>query len=158
MLSPKGLKPKSHKGISLKAYEERRKKKKKGPSLSRSKDWRKTGVRSWVGIPGDCQRLRIPETCNTAKLGLRQLKGKRQKKHKKWRVETSFSGTKGSKKSRELRETTHDARERYIEEPKWGTIKKEVAAKTFKPAKMNSAHLGKMTKRKEGQKLNHKRF
>ena len=35
-------------------------------------------------------------------------------------------------------------------------IKKEVAARTFEPAEMDSAHLGKMTKRKDDQKLNHK--
>ena len=59
----------------------------------------------------------MPETCNTAKIGLRQLKGKRQKKHKKQRTETSFLGTRGSKKSKELRATTHDAREWYLGEP-----------------------------------------
>ena len=30
-------------------------------------------------------------------------------------------------------------------------IKKEVAAKTFEPAEMDSAHLGKMTKRKDAK-------
>ena len=32
----------------------------------------------------------------------------------------------------------------------------EVAAKTFEPTEMDFAHLRKMTKRKDGQKLNHK--
>ena len=36
-------------------------------------------------------------------------------------------------------------------------IKKEVAARTFEPAEMDSTHLGKMTKRKDSQKLNQKR-
>ena len=37
-----------------------------------------------------------------------------------------------------------------------GAIKEEVAAKTFEPAEMDFAHLRKMTKRKDGQKLNDK--
>ena len=61
-----------------------------------------------------------------------------------------------SKKSRKLRVTTHDAKERYLGEPEWRAIKEEVAAKTFEPAEMDFAHLRKMTKSKDGQKLNHK--
>ena len=64
----------------------------------------------------------------------------------------SFSGTRGSKKSKEHKVTIHDASERYLEEPKWEDIKREVVAKTFKPAGIDSAHLGKMTKKKHGQK------
>ena len=40
------------------------------------------------------ERLGIPEACNTVKKGLRQLKGKKPKEHKKQRMGTSFSGTK----------------------------------------------------------------
>ena len=36
------------------------------------------------------------------------------------------------------------------------SYKKEVAGKTFDPAKMDSAYLGKMTKREDGQKLSQK--
>ena len=64
----------------------------------------------------------------------------------------SFSGTRGSKKSRELRVTIDDASERYLGELEWEDIKREVAAKTFEPAEMDSAHLGKMTKKKDDQK------
>ena len=80
------MKPKSHKGTSLKAYEKRKKKKKKGPD-------QKIEERPVLSrIPRGCQRLGIPEACNTAKAGLRQLKGN-AKKHKKRRVDMSFSGT-----------------------------------------------------------------
>ena len=40
------------------------------------------------------ERLGIPEACNTVKKGLRRLKGKKPKEHKKQRMGTSFSGTK----------------------------------------------------------------
>ena len=40
------------------------------------------------------ERLGIPEACNTVKKGLRQLKGKKPKEHKKQRMGTSFSSTK----------------------------------------------------------------
>ena len=57
---------------------------------------------------------------------------------------------------RKPRVTSHNAKERYLREPEQGAIKKEVAAKTFEPVKLDSAHSGKMTKREDGQKLNHK--
>ena len=61
-----------------------------------------------------------------------------------------------SKKSRKPKVIAHDARERYLGEPNLRAIKKEVAGKTFEPAEIDSAHLEKMTKRKDGQKLNQK--
>ena len=47
-------------------------------------------------------------------------------------------------------------KEQYLGEPKQGAVKKEVATKTFKPVKLDSAHSGKMTKGKDSQKLYHK--
>ena len=112
MVSPKGLKPKSHKWISLKAYEKRRKKKKKkGPD-------QKIEERPVLSrIPRGCQRLGIPEACNTAKTRLRQLKGN-AKKHKKRKADMSFSGTRDpARKRRKPRVTTHNARKRNLGEP-----------------------------------------
>ena len=40
------------------------------------------------------KRLGIPKACSIVKKGLRQLKGKKPKEHKKQRMGTSFSGTK----------------------------------------------------------------
>ena len=69
----------------------------------------------------------------------------------------SFSGTRDpARKSRKPKVTIHYVKERNLEEPEWGAIKKEVATKTFEPVELDSAHLGKMIKRKDGQKLNHK--
>ena len=72
-----------------------------------------------LGSLGIDKGLGSPRHITQLKLGLRQLTGKRQKKHKKRKGggETSFSGTRGSKKSREHRVTIHDASERYLEEP-----------------------------------------
>ena len=68
----------------------------------------------------------------------------------------SFSGTRDpARKRRKPRVTSHSAKERHLEEPEQGDIKKEVAIKTFEPVELDSAHLGKMTKREDGQKLNH---
>ena len=71
----------------------------------------------------------------------------------------SFSITRDpARKRRKPRVTSHNAKERYLGEPEQGAIKKEVTAKkTFKPTELDSTHLGKMTKRKDGQKLNHKK-
>ena len=106
-----------------------------------------------LGSPGIDKGSRSPRHITQLKVGLRQLIGKRQKKHKKRRGgETSFLGTRGSKKCRERRVTIHNASERYLGELEWEDIKREVAAKTFEPAGIDSTHLGKMTKKKDGQK------
>ena len=69
---------------------------------------------------------------STAKIGLRQFKGKRQKKHKKQRADMSFSSTRDpARKRRKPRITSHSAKERYLREPEQGAIKKEVATKNF---------------------------
>ena len=69
----------------------------------------------------------------------------------------SFSSTRDlARKRRKPRVTSHSAKERYLREPEQGAIKKEVAANTFEPAELDSAPSGKMTKRKDDQKLNHK--
>ena len=73
-----------------------------------------------LGSPRIDKGLGSPRRITQLKVGLRQLTGKRQKKHKKRRGGggTSLSGTRGSKKSRERKVTIHDASERYLEEPK----------------------------------------
>ena len=68
----------------------------------------------------------------------------------------SFSGTRDpARKKRKSRVTSHSAKEWYLGEPEQGAIKKEAAAKTFEPAELDFAYSGKMTKRKDSQKLNH---
>ena len=59
-------------------------------------------------------------------------------------------------KRRKPRVISHGAKERYLGELEQGAIKKEVAAKTFEPTELDSAYSGKMTKKKDGQKLNYK--
>ena len=49
MVSPKDLKPKIHERIGLRALET--KKRKKRPSLPRSKDQRESSGNNWAGIP-----------------------------------------------------------------------------------------------------------
>ena len=75
-----------------------------------------------LGSPRIDKGLGSPRRITQLKVGLRQLTGKRQKRHKKRKGgggrEMSFSGTRGSKKSRERKVTIHDASERYLEEPK----------------------------------------
>ena len=116
--SPRGLKPESYKGTSLKAYEERRKNRKRKKIQSiKNIDWPVQGAE--LGSPRIDKGSGSPRRITQLKVGLRQLTGKRQKKHKKRRGGggTSFSGTRGSKKSRERRVTIHDASERYLGEP-----------------------------------------
>ena len=102
--------------------------------------------------------LEIPKAYSTAKTGLRQLKKKKKntKKHKKQKVDTFFSGIRDpARKMRKPKVTSHSAKERYLGEPEQGAIKKEVAAKIFEPVELDFAYSGKMTKRKDSQKLNH---
>ena len=48
-------------------------------------------------------------------------------------------------------------KEWYLGEPEQGAMKKRKQQKrTFEPAKLDSAYPGKMTKTKDGQKVNHK--
>ena len=69
---------------------------------------------------------------------------------------TSFSSIRDpARKRRKPRVTSHNAKEWYLGEPEQGAIKKEVAAKTFELVELDFAYSGKMTKRKDGQKLNH---
>ena len=82
--SPRGLKPESYKGTSLKAYEERRKNRKRKKIQSiKNIDWPVQGVE--LGSPRIDKGSGSPRRITQLKVGLRQLTGKRQKKHKKRR-------------------------------------------------------------------------
>ena len=93
MVSPsplkKYLKPKTHEGTGLKAHEAEGRKEKALPTKINK---RESSGKNWAGIPRGCQGLEILETCNTARMRLRQLK-KSTKKHKERRTDTSFSIT-----------------------------------------------------------------
>ena len=153
VVSPKGLKPKKPWNTSPKAHEGKRKKRKE---IQIGK-WKKN----------QCKRAESgsPET---TKGSLRYIAKLRQdqdslKENTKKTLETKsryvlFRYQKSNKKKREKpRVTAHNAQGTVLRGTRTRSYeKKEVAVKNFRTPELDSAHPGKMTKRTDDQKVNHK--